>query len=192
MGAWMSKGVAYVLVIAWALVGCSSYESTYFISDEHGNRTLTTVSGAPVVVTVPQKLGFLATETKYSIDTFVTSADGTTRTKTGSRIVTETTVDKTPIPLGESKLVNLDIQRPFYGTAKTEMDLTAQYPTKLTSDVNDLTLGRVLDTVEKLGGPLVQKQGAGADEAGTKTIIEQRSFMIVYDPATQTITRVKL
>jgi hypothetical protein len=187
----MSKAAACVLVVAWALVGCSSYESTYFISDENGKRTLTT-SGVPVVVTVPQKLGFLATETKYSIDTFETSADGTNRRKVGSRIVTETTVDKTPIPLGESKLVNLDIRRPFFGTAKTAMDLTGQYPTKLTSDVDDKTLGRVLDTAEKLVGPLVQRQGAGADEAATKTIIEQRSFMIVYDPATQAITRVKL
>ena len=182
--------VAIVFGVLPTVMGCSSYESTYFTVDDEGHHTITTVAGVPIVVTVPQKIGFLATESTYRIETFITSADGTTGAKGPPQLVTETTIDRTPIPLGSSQLVNLDIKRPVYGTAKTDMELANQYPTKLTSDVNDLTLGRILDTADKILDKIVTKQGVTAD--GNKTLISQKSFMIVYDPNTQAISRVRL
>ena len=180
---------SFVLMASGAVLtvsGCSSYESTYFTYDRDGRPTTTTVAGVPIVVNVPQKLGFLATESTYRIEG-TASGDGT-GPKGPPSFVTETTVDKTPIPLGASQLVNLDIKRPAYGTAKTNMSLSNQYPTTLSSDVNDLTLGRILDTVEKVVDK-VEKEKQGES---TRTLVSQRNFMIVYDPVTQQISRTRL
>lgn len=170
-----------------ALVACSSYETTYFSRDDGGNLTTKTVPGVPIVVTVPQKLGFLATESVYEITTF-SDRNGTLVPST--RRTTETSVDRNPISLGESKLANLDIKRPLFGTAKTSMKLENQYPSELSSEVDDKTLGRVLDTLDKF----VQKQGTIEPGAGgaTKTLISQRTFLLIYDPQTGGIHRQRL
>ena len=147
-----------------------------------------TIAGVPIVVTVPQKIGFYATESRYLVENPVVK-DGqiTSITKTYS---TETTVDKTPISLGKSQLVNLDIKRPLSGTAETSMELsTAQYPTKLASKVDDKTFEQAIGAVEKL----IEKQGAATVSGNaSKTLVSQRSYLIVYDPATQRISRTNL
>jgi hypothetical protein len=100
---------------------------------------------------------------------------------------TEVSIDKVPISLGESRLANLDIKRPAYGTAKTKMALsTQQYPSEVSSDVDDKTLGRALDTLDKF----IEKQGAPVEAGGiNKTLIGQQTYMIVYDPVTQQISQ---
>lgn len=169
------------------LAACTSYQSELVTENEHGAFTKTRLSGVPIVVTVPQKLGFLVTETTYEIATPTRNPDGTTGNPTISH-VTETTIDKSPIPLGDSRLVTLDIRRPFFGTAKTGMDLANQYPTKLSSDVDDKTLGAVLTTVENL----IEKQsapvppGAGLEQ---KKPVKQIQYLLVYDPVLRTFER---
>jgi hypothetical protein len=96
-------------------------------------------------------------------------------------------VDKTPIPLGESRLVNLDIKRPAYGTAKTSMKMNGQYPSELASEVDDKTLGRALDTLDKF----IEKQGEGTGGVA-KTLIGQETYMVIYDPVTMRITQDRL
>lgn len=168
------------------VVGCSSYETTYFGKDENGAVTTKTVAGVPIVVTVPQKIGFMATKSCYRVETTRNINDKAVVVATDT---TEFNVDKTPIPLGESRLVNLDIKRPSYGTAKTSMKMSGQYPSELSSDVDDKTLGRALDTIDKF----IEKQGDSSGSGGvTKTLIGQETFMVVYDPATQQITQDRL
>jgi len=163
---------------------CSSYETTYFGKDENGNITTKTVAGVPIVVTVPQKLGFMATKSCYRIEKSAIVNDKAVVVATES---TEVSIDKVPISLGESRLANLDIKRPAYGTAKTKMALsTQQYPSEVSSDVDDKTLGRALDTLDKF----IEKQGAPAEAGGiNKTLIGQQTYMIVYDPVTQQISQ---
>ncbi|KYG23233.1 hypothetical protein SE92_25855 [Bradyrhizobium sp. AT1] len=169
------------------LCGCSSYETTYLLTDEQGKLVPTTIAGVPIVVTVPQKIGFYATESRYLVENPIVK-DGQVVSVAKSYSV-ETTVDKTPISLGKSQLVNLDIKRPLSGTAETSMELnTAQYPTKLASKVDDKTFEQALSTVEKL----IEKQGAPISANASKTLVSQRSYLIVYDPTTQHITRVNL
>ncbi|BAT61928.1 hypothetical protein GJW-30_1_04490 [Variibacter gotjawalensis] len=172
------------------LAGCASYETTYLARDAEGRPVVTTVAGTPIVVTAPQKIGFLATETTYAVNVVKANADGTS-VKIGEKTLTETTVDKTPIQLGYSQVAHLDVKRPFYGTAKNIIDLEGQYPTKVSSDVDDKTLGRVLDSADKVFDKLVEKQSAPAGGESRK-IVSQRSYMIVYDPETRNIQRVKL
>jgi hypothetical protein len=176
----------WVCVAAAALiVGCSSYETTYFVQNERGEIENRVVAGVPIVVTVPQKIGFVATESRYLVETR-SEQDG--KDVVARREVTETTVDRTPISLGASQLANLDVKRPFYGTAKTSMKLENQYPTELSSEVDDKTFGRILDTVDKL----IEKQGEGTQGSSpgvTKTLLGQRTYLIVYDPQTQQISR---
>jgi len=173
-------------LLCLSMVACSSYETTYLGTDENGNLTTKTVAGVPIVVTVPQKLGFMATKSCYRVET--------TRNVDSKPVViatdsTEFSIDKTPIPLGESKLVNLDIKRPSYGTAKTKMTMAGQYPSEVSSDVDDKTLGRALDTLDKF----IEKQGDTTSAGGaTKTLIGQQTYMIVYDPVTRTITQDRL
>jgi hypothetical protein len=174
-------------IVAWSVCGCSSYETTYILQDEKGRAVPMTLAGVPIVVTVPQKIGFYATESRYLIENPVVK-DGqlTSMTKT---YTTETTIDKTPISLGKSQLVNLDIKRPLSGTAETSMELsTAQYPTKLASKVEDKTFEQALGAVEKL----IEKQGATVSGNASKILVSQRSYLIVYDPATERISRVNL
>ncbi|MBI3699110.1 MAG: hypothetical protein HY242_01515 [Afipia sp.] len=179
-----------LIVLGLLLVagGCSSYETTYFVRDESGVVVPRTVAGVPIVVTVPQKVGFLATESRYLVENPVVK-DGqvTSITKTYTN---ETTIDKTPISLGASQLVNLDIKRPLSGTAETSMELsTAQYPTKLSSKVDDKTFEQAIAAVEKL----IEKQGTQTVSGNaSKSLISTRSYMIIYDPSTQRIDRVDL
>jgi hypothetical protein len=182
-GTVMVRGILIVVSLV-IVVGCASYETTYYIPDGKGNVVPKTVAGVPIVVTVPQKIGFLATEKRYLVTTRM-EVNG--RDTLARREITETTIDRTPIPLGGSQLANLDVKRPFYGTAKTKMKLKDHYPTELSSDVDDRTLDRALDTVDKL----IEKQGEGNQTGGgvTKTLLGQRTYMIVYDPSTQEITR---
>lgn len=164
------------------VVGCSSYETTYLSKDENGNMVTKTVAGVPIVVTVPQKLGFMATKSCYRIES---TADENGKAVTKFTDTTEVTIDKTPIPLGESRLVNLDIKRPSYGTAKTKMTMAGQYPSEVSSDVDDKTLGRALDTLDKF----IEKQADKPPGGGvTKTLIGQQTYMVVYDPVTQHLT----
>lgn len=175
------------VAIGLSVVACSSYETTYMVTDESGHLTTKTVAGVPIVVTVPQKLGFMATKSCYRIETPRTGADG--KVSVVPSDTTEFIVDKTAIPLGESKLVNLDIKRPSYGTAKTSMKMAGQYPTELSSDVDDKTLGRALDTLDKF----IEKQGETTAGGGsTKTLIGQETYMVIYDPVTQRITQDRL
>ena len=172
------------VALCCSLAACSSYETTYFSHDENGQVTTRTVAGVPIVVTVPQKLGFIATESLYEVEATVIRNN---QPVVVTREVTEVSVDKVPIPLGRSELVTLDIKRPAYGTAKTKMALSNQYPTELTTEVDDKTLDRALETLEKF----VQKQGEGSGTgAGSgRKLVRQRSFMIVYDPQTQKVYR---
>ena len=154
--------------------------------DENGRMVPYTVAGVPIVVTVPQKIGFYATESRYLIETPIERNGQASTSKSYS---VETTVDKTPISLGRSQLVNLDIKRPFSGTAETSMELnSAQYPTKLASKVDDKTFEQAITAVEKL----IEKQGAAGGGNASKTLVSQRSYLIVYDPTTQQITRTNL
>jgi len=167
--------------------GCSSYETTYMVTNQEGRLVPMTIAGVPIVVTVPQKIGFYATESRYLIETPVMK--DSQLVSMAKSYSTETTVDKTPISLGKSQLVNLDIKRPMSGTAETSMELNAaQYPIKLASKVDDKTFEQALGVVEKL----IEKQGATISGNASKTLISQRSYLIVYDPATQHISRTNL
>jgi hypothetical protein len=168
--------------------GCSSYETTYLVPDENGRPVPITLAGVPIVITVPQKIGFYATESRYLIENpIVKDGQVVSIAKTYS---TETTLDKTPISLGKSQLVNLDIKRPLSGTAETSMELSAaQYPTKLASKVDDKTFEQAIGAVEKL----IEKQGAATVSGNaSKTLVSQQSFLIVYDPTTQHISRTNI
>lgn len=170
-----------------ALAGCSSYESDVLTEGPYGQFEKTQVRGVPIVVTVPQKLGFLVTETTYEVRTPTVSADGTVGQPIVSYI-TESSIDRNPIPLGKSTLVGLDIKRPMFGTAKTGMDLANQYPTKLSSEVDDKTLGPILDAF----GKLIEKQGTPENATGAlvqKTATRQVQYLLVYDPATKRFER---
>jgi hypothetical protein len=177
-----------IILLCAFLSGCSSYETTYMLPNEEGRLVPTTLAGVPIVVTVPQKLGFYATESRYLLENPVVK-DGQVVSVTKSYSV-ETNIDKTPISLGRSQLVNLDIKRPLSGTAETSMELSAsQYPTKLASKVDDKTFEQALGALEKL----IEKQGApSASGNASKTLVSQRNYMIIYDPATQAITKVNL
>jgi len=173
--------VAFCFLVA----ACASYETTYFSRDENGYLNSKTVAGVPIVVTIPQKLGFIATESRFLIETTIVKDN---KPAVATKETTEVSIDKTPISLGRSELVTLDIKRPAYGTAKTKMTLANQYPTEVSSDVDDKTLDRALDTIDKF----IEKQGEQTPAASgntTKTLISQRTYMIVYDPSTQHITR---
>jgi len=173
-----------IVVIGFsALLGaCSSYETTYFVKDENGNMTTKTVAGVPIVVTLPQKLGFIATKSCYRVEKSTNVGD---KPVIVASETTDTTIDKTPISLGQSQLVNLDIKRPAYGTAKNKLTLANQYPTEVSQDVDDKTLGRALDTLDKF----IEKQAEQNPSGGTRTLIGQQTYMIIYDPATQTISQ---
>jgi hypothetical protein len=178
--------LAAAACVATVLGACSSYETTYFSRDENGQIVTKTVAGVPIVVTAPQKLGFIATESRYLFET--RTVDDSGKISIARREATEVSVDKSPISLGQSQVVNLDIKRPVYGTAKTKMTLANQYPTEVSSDVDDKTLDRVLNTIEKF----IEKQGEQNQPSPgntTKTLLSQRTYMIVYDPATQKISR---
>lgn len=177
--------ILFVIAICLSVIACSSYETTYLGTDEAGRLTTKTIAGVPIVVTVPQKLGFMATKSCYRVETSRMVDNKPVIVTTDS---TEFSVDKTPIPLGESKLVNLDIKRPAYGTAKTTMKMNGQYPSELTSDVDDKTLGRALDTLDKF----LEKQGEGAAGGVSKTLIGQETYMVIYDPVTMRITQDRL
>jgi hypothetical protein len=74
------------------------------------------------------------------------------------------------------------VKRPFYGTAKNSIDLEGQYPTLISTDVDDKTLDRLLTTAEGV----LELQGAAADQQPgvARELIRQSSYMIVYDPQT--------
>ena len=75
----------------------------------------------------------------------------------------------------------------MFGTAKTALELANQYPTKINADVDDKTLGRVLDSVDKI----IQKQGAETvgPAAIQKRAVKQFQYFLVYDPVTRLLTR---
>ena len=163
----MKNAIVLPLVSAILMYGCTSIESTLITENRDGEIVTKKVAGVPIVVTVPQKTGFLVTEDVYF---------------SGSGKVVEVTIDKTPIPLGRSQLVSLDIKRPFYGSLKGRivLDPQRQYPVSISSAVDDKTLGEILD------GPSGQQQDA-------MTPIRQRShsrdvsrrrryYLLVYDP----------
>ena len=187
MRAILRVGVCFSVAACFSIVACSSYETTYFGQDENGRLTTRTVAGVPIVVTVPQKLGFMATKSCYRIETLKTVNDKPVVVVTDS---TEVSIDKTPISLGTSQLVNLDIKRPAYGTAKNKLTLAAsQYPTEVSGDVDDKTLGRALDTLDKF----IEKQAEPTQAGGiNKTLIGQQTYMIIYDPATLQISQDQL
>ena len=179
---------AWVIVGVLCLSGCASYQSQIITETGFGEYKTTKVKGVPIVVTVPQKLGFLVTETTYEVATPNPQENGTNIPKIS--YITETTIDRNPISLGESKLVSLDIKRPVAGTAETSMELANQYPSKLSSKVNDETLKNLLATAEKI----VEKQGeqTGAGVATQKRAVKQVQYLLVYDPSTREFTRAKL
>jgi hypothetical protein len=186
MRAVLPVGVCFSVAMCFSMVACSSYETTYFGKDEHGNVTTKTIAGVPIVVTVPQKLGFMATKSCYRIETLKTVNEKPVVVATDS---TEVSIDKTPISLGASQLVNLDIKRPAYGTAKNKLTLaSSQYPTEVSSDVDDKTLGRALDTLDKF----IEKQAEPPAGGINKTLIGQQTYMIIYDPVTMKVTQDQL
>ena len=126
----MKKAIVLSLVGAM-LCACTSIESTLISENPDGEIVTQRVAGVPIIVTVPRKTGFLVTEDVHF-------------SSTGK--VTEVTLDKTPIPLGESQLVTLDVKRPFYGSLKGRIVLDAQrqYPTSVSSTVDDKTLGEIV------------------------------------------------
>ena len=177
----------WVIVAVSLLAGCTSYESDLMTETSPGQYQKTRFHGVPIVVTVPQKLGFLVTETTYEVSTSVKLPNGSIGEPTISYI-TETAIDRNPIPLGDSKLVGLDIKRPIFGTAVTSMALEDQYPTTLASNVDDQTLGKILDAA----GNLIEKQGAAEATGGTvvaKRSIKQIQYFLIYDPATGLLSR---
>jgi hypothetical protein len=178
------------LVLSFITTGCTTYESQIITQDTNGNIKTTSVAGVPIVVTVPQKLGFIATDSTYLLQTpqiVNGEVKGYTQTRT-----TETTIDKTPISLGASQLIALDIKRPAYGTADTSMELNGEYPTKLTAKLDDKTLDRALTAANDLINKFSEKQGAQIQGDVTRTLISQRQYMIIYDPSTQNISTAPL
>jgi hypothetical protein len=195
MGDDMRLGAACVLV--GFVAGCTSFESTFINRDEYGNVSTTVTPGVPIVVNVPQKIGFVVTETRYLVEFPITNKEGK-KTGIARRTVTETSVDKTPISLSAGQLVSLDIKRPMAGTADNQMTLVNQYPQSVHGNVNDQTFDKVLAAFDKLTA-LQKKPGLAATgdeealpEGAKKTPIGQRTYMIVYDPAKQTLTRMRL
>jgi len=181
----------YLICLALGAVtsGCTSYQSQLITETEYGEYKTTPVTGIPVVITVPQKLGFLVTETTYEVTIGTRNDDGSVGEPQVSYI-TETSIDRNPIALGDSKLVSLDIKRPFYGTAESSFELANQYPTKINSKVDDKTLDRVLESVDKI----IEKQGeeSGAGAATQKRAVKQVQYLLVYDPVTRTMNRAGL
>lgn len=179
-------GKLLALAAALALSACASYETTFLAPGEHGQLQPQTFAGVPIVVTRPEKIAFLATRSTYLVENPIVK-DGQIVSVEKSKAV-ETTVDKTPITLGLSQVVTLDIKRPFFGTAETGMELSNQYPTKLSSKVDDKTLQAVIDAAEKF----IQKQGAPISANASKTLITQEQFLIVYDTETGRIGKQSL
>ena len=163
------KTATVLLLVGAMLCGCTSIESTLISENRHGEIVTKKVAGVPIVVTVPGKTGFLVTEEVHLSD---------------AGQVSEVTVDKTPIPLGRSRLVSLDVKRPFYGSLKGRIVLDAQrqYPTSVTSAVDDRTLGEI---VQALTG---QQQNTATPirppPDSRKTNRRRRHYLLVYDPDT--------
>ena len=171
------KNAIVMLLVSALLWGCTSIESTLISENRDGEIVTRKVAGLPIVVTVPQKTGFLVTEDIHF---------------SGAGQVTEVTVDRTPIPLGRSQLVSLDVKRPLYGSLKGRivLDPQRQYPTSVSSAVDDRTLGEVLQALTgqpQDAGPSTPKRSPSHDASRRR-----RHYLLVYDPETSGFSTMSL
>jgi hypothetical protein len=175
------------------LAGCSSIESTHVVRDQYGVTKGERFDGVPIVVTVPDKLGFLVTEETYRITRPVTDSAG--MVVAGKFVVTEevvTKVDKEPVPLGSAEVFTVDVRRPASGTAENSIELKDQYPTSIKGKVDDKTLDTAIGAVEKLQGLVKNADTPGGPGSGpgvTRELVKTKQYMMVYDPRTGQFTR---
>jgi hypothetical protein len=173
------------------LSGCSSIESTHLIRDQYGVVKGEKFNGVPIVVTVPDKYGFLVTVSTYRVSRQATTDLG--EAIPGKVIITEETVtqlDRNPIPLGGSEVFTVDTKRPISGTAKGEITLEGQYPKSIKTDITDNTLKDATDALVKLDGLRENADTGGGSNAGeTRTLVRTNQYMLVYDPRTGQFTR---
>lgn len=162
------------------LAGCSSIESTHVVRDQYGVAKGERFDGVPIVVTVPDKLGFLVTESIYEVTREVTAADGSV----SQRVARETTTvmsDK-PVALGKSELFTLDTRRPASGTGDASIDFAGQYPSKITNKVTDTTITDLAEALVKTKEAFTPEAGASSETS--RVLVSQRQYMLVYDPRT--------
>lgn len=177
------------VVLAILLSGCSSIESTLISESADGTVQSKTFNGVPILITVPQKIAYVATESIYKV--VVPDSNGDTVSAVKTATLSETTVDKTPILLGDTKLFTVDAKRPIFGTSKSKITLDAErkYPEEITNDVDDKTLSEAFKGVQTFADKLFEKQGTDDAAPIQKTLVRQRQFLLIYDPSTLTITK---
>ena len=173
------KSAAALSLLA-LVAGCSSIESTHVVRDQFGVAKGERFDGVPIVVTVPDKLGFLVTEKIYEVTREVAQGDEVERRVWRE---TETTMSDTPIPLGKSELFTMDPRRPASGTGHANIDLAGQYPTKIDNNVTDSTITDLAEAAAKVKETLTPEAGETEGEV-TRVLVSQRQYMLVYDPRT--------
>ena len=177
------------------LAGCSSIESQLISIDSDGNVSAKKFDGVPILVTVPEKIGFLVTESTYKVvrQGFDANGNPVDSTESTERSVT---VDKNPIKLGRTQLFTTDVKRPMFGTAKNsiELDKDVKYPTKVSTDVDDKTLGKIIDNLDNIKNVFTPQSGQQADDGPviSRILISEKQYMMIYDPQFGTFDRFEL
>ena len=163
------------------LAGCSSIESTHLVRDQYGVTKGERFDGVPVILTVPDRLGFLVTEAIYEVTREVTLSDGTVTQKVTRETVT--TMSDKPIPLGKSEVFTVDPRRAATGTGEAAIVLEGQGIKSISNKVTDSTITDITDALVKAKEAFQTE--AGETTAETKRVlVSQRQYMLVYDPGT--------
>jgi len=176
--------------------GCTTIESQLITKDVNGVYQGQKFNGVPIVITVADKLGFLVTESKYRVTRQSFNADGDLGRKS-TAIEFKRTIDKAPIKLGDTKLFTVDVKRPVFGTANTEitLDKDKQYPTKISTEIDDKTLGKIVDNLDKIVGAFkpqsIEDELEDEENVLSRALISQRQYLLIYNPKNGTFRRQK-
>lgn len=150
------------------------------VRDEYGVMKGERFDGVPVILTVPDKLGFLVTESVYSVTREVTLPDGSVEPKTTEEIVT--TMSDKPIPLGKSEVFTVDPRRPASGSGESNITLEAQGIKTISNKVVDTTITDLADALAKTKQAFQTE--SGESDPATRVLKSQRQYLLVYDPTT--------